>query len=332
MADSRIETYRAMRSENAVNVGFRGVAGVLPPSAVALEELARKGLLRSAPETLAGFGFHRAFVATAEFDAGWLALQAARQALEDARMQPDEIDVVIWSSAIPRNHLRNETGWPEDVLTHFQYAAGWLQEEVGLVNADVMAVCQQGCATMHSALRLGRSLIVSERDVRHVLCVSVDVLPAGSSREIMYNLISDAACAVVLSRDAATDRWIGHHQISNGYYWDPIARQSEIIAAYFPTSAATIRELLDRNGLTAGDVDLVIPTGVNRDSWEILLRLTGIPPERMYRTPNPFGHTVSSDNFLLLQELRRTGIKTGSRLLLFSYGFGSTWSGLLLEH
>jgi 3-oxoacyl-[acyl-carrier-protein] synthase III len=52
----------------------------------------------------------------------------------------------------------------------------------------------------------------------------------------------------------------------------------------------------------------------------------------MYRTPNPFGHTVSSDNFLLLQELRRTGIKTGSRLLLFSYGFGSTWSGLLLEH
>jgi 3-oxoacyl-[acyl-carrier-protein] synthase III len=314
-------------------VGLSGVAGVLPPVSVSLDELAGRSLIRSTPETLAGFGFERAFIATVEFDAGWLALRAARLALEDAQLEPGEIDVLIWASALPSNHLRNSSGGSDDVLTNFQYAAGWLQEEMGLINADVMAVCQQGCATMFSALRMARSLIVAEPKIRHVLCVSVDVLPPRSSREIMYNLISDAACAVVVSREAATDRWIGHHQISRGYYWDPIARQAEIIAAYFPTSRAVIQQLLERHGLTPADIDLIVPTGVNRSSWDILLRLVGIPKDKMFRCENPFGHTVSSDSFLLLQEIRRGGqVPKGSTLLLFSYGFGSTWSTLLLEH
>lgn len=322
----------------SATVGLRGVAGVLPPVSATLDELAGRGLIRSTPQTLEGFGFDRAFIATAEFDSGWLALRAARQALEEACLEPGEIDLLIWASAMPSGHMRNEPhssegGKAEDVLSNFQYAAGWLQEEMALVNADAMAVCQQGCATMFSALRAARSLILSEPNIRHVLCVSVDVLPEGSTREIMYNLISDAACAVVVSRQATTDRWMGHHQISRGYYWDPIARQTEIIAAYFPTSRAVIQQLLERHGLTPDDVDLVVPTGVNRNSWAILLQLVGIVPERMYQPQSSFGHTVSSDNFLLLQEIRRAGcIPRGSRLLLFTYGFGSTWSSLLLEH
>jgi 3-oxoacyl-[acyl-carrier-protein] synthase-3 len=314
-------------------IGIRGVAGVLPPVSHTLAELDAKSLIRSTPETLAGFGFERAFIATAEFDAGAMALHAARQALNDAQLDARQIDVLIWASAMPHGHLRNTSGASDDVLRHFQYAGGWLQEEMGLINADVMGVCQQGCATMFSALRMARSLMIAELNIRHVLCVSVDVLPPGSTREIMYNLISDAACAVVVSRDATADRWIGHHQISRGYYWDPIARQAEIIAAYFPTSRAVIEQLLQRQGLTPADIDLVVPTGVNRSSWDILLRLVGIPKSKMYQTQNPFGHTVSSDAFLLLQEIRRSGkVANGSKLLLFSYGFGSTWSTLLLEH
>jgi 3-oxoacyl-[acyl-carrier-protein] synthase III len=78
---------------------------------------------------------------------------------------------------------------------------------------------------------------------------------------------------------------------------------------------------------------VVVPTGVSRSSWEILLRLVGISPDRLHCGLPSFGHTISADSFLYLQELRRSGrVPAGSRLLLFTYGFGSSWCGLLLEH
>ena len=53
------------------------------------------------------------------------------------------------------------------------------------------------------------------------------------------------------------------------------------------------------------------------------------PHERL----DAFGHTITSDSFIYLQDLRSSGrVPRGSRLLLFTYGFGSSWCALLLEH
>lgn len=310
-------------------VGLRGVAGVLPESSLDLQELQQRSLIRSNPQTLADFGFERAHIAQPG-ESPQLALKAAREALADAQLEASQIDLLIWASALPQNHLIPTED--QSVLKNFQYAAGWLQQELHLTNSEVMAVTQQGCATMFSALRAARSLIVADPRVNNVLCVGVDVLPAGATREIMYNVISDAACAVVVSRDWPRDRWLGYRQISHGYYWDTIGKQAEIIAAYFPTSHALMGELLEGCDLAPSDVDVVVPTNVNRKSWEILLRLVGIDSTRLYRGES-FGHTIAADNFLILNGLRsRKDVREGAKMMLFTYGFGSTWSGLMLEH
>jgi 3-oxoacyl-[acyl-carrier-protein] synthase-3 len=208
-----------------------------------------------------------------------------------------------------------------------------MQRELGLCRAQVTGAAQQGCASMFAALRNARALLTAEPSLRHVLCAGADVLPPGAPREILYNVISDAACAVVVSRAATRDRWIGFSQVSNGWCGDPIEHEAEIVAAYFPTARALVRELLAEHGLRPEDVDAVVPTGVHRAAWEILLRLVGIPVERLCRPAESFGHSIAADNFVILQELRRTGaLEAGARVLLFTYGFGSTWSALLLEH
>ncbi len=93
------------------------------------------------------------------------------------------------------------------------------------------------------------------------------------------------------------------------------------------------RAAAGRPRLDPGDVDVVVPTGVSRPSWEILLRLVGIPADRLHAGPPSFGHTITSDSFIYLQDLRRCGrVARGSRVLLFTYGFGSSWCALLLEH
>jgi 3-oxoacyl-[acyl-carrier-protein] synthase-3 len=324
-------------TENAVEIGLSGVAGVLPPRQHDLEELAAAGLLRSSPQALSAFGFDRAHICDGNYPLENMALDAARAALSDARLEPCDVDVLVWASARPENHIRSAAcagrSAAGDVMYGFRYTSAWLQDALGLHNADVMAVAQQGCSTMFAALRVARSLLLAEPGRQHALCVGADVLPDGAPREILYNVISDAACAVVVSRGCREEQWRGFTQLSRGYYCDPAACGPEIVAAYFPTAKAVIEHLLVEHGLEPDDIDVVVPTGVNRSSWDILLRLVGISADRLHCGLPSFGHTITADSFLYLQDLRRRGqVPRGSRLLLFTYGFGSSWCGLLLEH
>jgi 3-oxoacyl-[acyl-carrier-protein] synthase III len=126
---------------------------------------------------------------------------------------------------------------------------------------------------------------------------------------------------------------VAYHQVSKGYYWNVPEKQKEIIASYFPTARLVILQLLERAGLKPADIGWLVPTGVSAESWRILAQLVGVAPERIYQSPRSFGHTVAADNFLYLAEIRSAArIPAGERLLLFTYGFGSSWCGLLLEH
>ena len=314
-------------------IGLLGVGTALPACCLDLEELATSGRISSQPETLARLGFERAFVADDE-SACTLAAQAAEAALKDARLRPCDIGALVWASALPGNHLRPSTIRSKGALHQFTYAGSWLQEELGLDRATVTATAQQGCAGMFSALRSARAMLLAEPELEHVLCVGVDVLPHGASREILYNVISDGACAVVVSRHATRNRWIAFHQVTRGYYWDTPALEKEIIASYFATSRIVLNELLVKAQLAPAAIECFIPTGVSRTSWPILLRLAGFSEEQLYRSERPhFGHTIAADNFIFLEEIRRKGIiARGSKLLLFTYGFGSSWCGLILEH
>jgi len=285
--------------------------------------------LASAPGRLAEFGFDGAWMAD---DLDQLALQASQRALNDAQLAPDQIDVLLYAAALPQAHQRRSAAPTGSVLDSFCYTASWLQEELGLNRATVSGIAQQGCAGMFSALRMARALLAAEPGLQRILCVGVDGLPPGAGREILYNVISDAACAVVVAREGTRARWLGFHQISSGYYWDVPAKQAEIIAAYFPTGKRVIHGLLQQVGLRPDEIDLVIPTGVNASSWPILVRLCGIAEDRLYQPLRRFGHTIAADSFLYLEEAARMKrLAPGLRVLLFAFGFGASWSALLLE-
>ena len=307
------------------HIGIAGIGTALPERFVPLAGLP----LISPPENLAAFGFTGAAIAD---DTASLAKTAAQRALSHAGTGASDIDVLLWASALSDAHHRASTVAESTGLGGFCYSASWLQEELALDRATVSGVAQQGCAGMFSALRTARALLIAEPDVRQVLCVGADALPRGACREVLYNVISDAACAVVMSQSALRWRWLAWHQISKGYYWDVPALGSEIIAAYFPTAKAVIQGLLTRAHLTPAEIDLVIPTGVNASSWPILLRLCGIPEDRLYQCRERFGHTIAADSFLLMEEAAAAGaVRPGMRVLLFTYGCGSSWCALLLE-
>lgn len=304
-----------------------GIEYALPDRDASLEELAAIGRLRTPVEVLRQFGFDRAWIAGAE--GPLLAERAVARLLEQTDVDPGSIDALFYAGATPAAHALG--GGP---LAGFCYPASKLQYELGLVNARVVGLSQTGCLGLMSAISLGQALLASGAAPHRVLCVSLDVLAADSPREILFNVVSDGACAVLLERGEGPNRIIAGRQVTKGYYWNCDALANEIVAAYFPTARALILDTLAAENLTPDDVALVVPHNVSLRSWEILIQLTGLRRDRLYADNIPTrGHVIAADNLMNLRDAQAAGrLQPGDRALLFNFGFGASWACLLLEH
>lgn len=322
------------------HVGIDALTYWLPHASPSLEELEQRGKLRGPASTLATFGFRTARVAESESHVD-MALRTTRTLLEETGTSPDDIDLVLYAGALTSSTTMECEPAPQgsvlqlrDLMDFFKYPVSRLQSELDLTNAAVAGIDQQGCAAIFSAIRLARATLIAEDDVKTVLCVSADKLPHDASREVVYNLVSDGACAMLLRRNATRNRIIATHQVTKGAFWDSGSLENEIIAAYFPTARTVIEDTLRKAGMTIADIDWVIPHNVSLRSWEILLGLIGCPRERLYsENIGRVGHTIAADNFINLRDATDAGvIRKGDRLLLFTFGYGLNWSCMILEH
>jgi 3-oxoacyl-[acyl-carrier-protein] synthase III len=259
-----------------------------------------------------------------------LVRKTANTALALAAVAPDEIDLLLYIAALPQSQMaRPDRG---KFLDRFSYIGTWLQHELGLAAARTIGVGQQGCSALFAALELAQAKLGSDQSIRHVLCVGGDALPVDADRVIFHNAISDAAVALVVSRTKAKFQVLGLEQLSKAYFWDATQTEAPLLATYFPSAKAVVDRLLARLGMCCRDIDAVIPTGIRRSSWSVLMDLWGIPIERCWHPLKPFGHTIQADPILALQAADERGaLKPGMRLLLFTFGFGATWSAAVLE-
>jgi 3-oxoacyl-[acyl-carrier-protein] synthase-3 len=310
------------------SIGIRAIAYVLPDTTADLATLASLGLLESPASALAEFGFCQVHIS--ERPAYELALAAVRRLLNDERLDPESVDAIFFAGAIPSSH---QVGDPQTPLAGFSYPAARVQYECGLMNATALGISQAGCTGLMTAVVLAADYLRANAGAERVVCVSADVLPAGSTREIIFNVISDGACAVLVERGAARHRLLAHTRITKGYYWNAGTSRNEIVASYFPTARTIVRDTLARVGLEAGEVAAMIPHNVSLRSWQILLPMLGIPMDRLYADNIPSkGHVIAADNFINLKDASDSGrIAKGDRLLLFNFGFGANWACMVLD-
>ena len=321
-------------------VSIAGVTYWLPPNVFTVRELAGRRLLRGRADTLEGFGFCQARIATDETHTD-MAIHAARALLEETATDPLDVDVVLYATALSSSATMAPLTSPpdpvlrlDDVMDLFKYPASRLQSELDLDNAIVSGVGQQGCASLFSALRIGRDMLLAEDGIETVLCVAADRLPPDSPRDVVYNLVSDGACAVLLSRTGAGNHILSCHQVTKGAMWDPGSQEAEVISTYFPTARTVISDALRKAGVTLDDIAWVIPHNVSLRSWEILLGMLECPREKLFSANiGRVGHTIAADNFINLRDATEAGLLAkGDLLLLFTFGFGLNWSCTVVEH
>lgn len=246
----------------------------------------------------------------------------------------EDIDAIVYATCIPANggigdgSRFAETG---DVKHLMDFPASRLQAELGLDGAAVFGLTQQACTSALGSVRVASALLAAEPDLARVLCVTADRFPPGAHYEQAYNLISDGAAACVVSRSPGGYRLLAAHQITNGAM--VTADDDETVGAYFTYTHRLVGELLAKAALTVTDLDWVVPQNTNVKAWQILSRLLGIDPARVFQDSLPdIGHMISGDNLVNMAYLasRRT-VLPGEKLLLVMAGYGMNWQGLLLE-
>ncbi|MES2178368.1 MAG: 3-oxoacyl-[acyl-carrier-protein] synthase III C-terminal domain-containing protein [Gemmatimonadota bacterium] len=318
------------------SVSVRATSHVFPATSRTVSELGDDNALESDHAMLERFGFGSVHVATDEtpYD---LARSAACNLIWEEQLDPTSIGLLIYggtpsSMAFASHNNAAEGAAGLCTANRFRFPATRLQYELGLENAAVLALDQMACATLFGAIRVARAMMVAE-GIDRALCVASEFYPLLAGREAIYNCTSDAACAVLLERGGARNRIAGAATITKGYYWDAAAMREEVVASYFPTAVHAIRRTLESANWCASDVDWVLPHNVSERSWDILLRLAGLPRARLWsENVARHGHTLAGDNFINLRDALATGaLRPGDRALLFSYGYGAHWSGLALE-
>jgi 3-oxoacyl-[acyl-carrier-protein] synthase-3 len=268
-----------------------------------------------------------------------LALHAARAALAQAAMGPRDVDIVVVATATP-----DET---------FPATATRVQASLGMTRGaafDVQAVCSGFVYALNVAdnfIRLGQArtaLVIGAETFSRIL---------DWSDRTTCVLFGDGAGAVVLRAGEGSggkrDRGIlSNHIHSDGRQHDmlyvdggPSSTQTaghlrmhgrEVFRHAVANLSSVIEEALEANGLTAAEVDWLVPHQANLRILDGTARKLGLPPDKVIVTVDRHANTSAASIPLALdQAVRDRRIKTGDLIVLEAMGGGFTWGASVIR-
>lgn len=287
-------------------------------------------------------GIRERHIAAPEEATSDLALQAARNALADAGLKPEDIDLIIVATNTP------------DTL--FPATACLVQDKLGARKAGAFDLLA-GCTGFIYALSVGTQFI-SAGACKHVLVVGAETL----SRIINWEdrntcvLFGDAAGAVVLG-PAPAGRGILSSMLgsdgSGGPLLDLPAGGSRLPATsetvdkklhflhmngreVFKFAVKAIEdgtlEALAAAGLKKEDVNFLIPHQANIRIIEAATKRLGISLDNVQINVDRYGNTSTASVPLALYEAVREGrIKDGDNIVLVAFGAGLTWAAAVMR-
>ena len=316
----------------------QGCGAYLPERLVTNDELAKK--IETSDEWIQQrTGIRQRYIAADGEFTSHLAIKAADRALAHAGIAAADVDLIVLATATP-----DET---------FPATATRVQAALGMTRGaafDVQAVCAgfvYGVSVADSLLKAGMAstaLVIGAETFSRIL----DWNDRGTCV-----LFGDGAGAIVMRAEqgqgTSADRGILANALhSDGRQHDilyvdggPSSTRStgflrmegkEVFKHAVVNMAAVVGEVLEKAGLTAADIDWLVPHQANRRIIDGTGRKLGLPPERVVVTVDQHANTSAASIPLALDTAVKDGrVKRNDLLLLEGIGGGLAWGASLIR-
>lgn len=255
-----------------------------------------------------------------------MAIEAAKEALEDAGIEAHEIGLIIVATVTPD--------------TPFPSVATMVQDKIGAKNAaamDVSAACAGFIYGVVTAKQFVESGVYS-----YVLVIGVEKLSKITNYDDRNTavLFGDGAGAAVigkvskgrgiLSFELGADGSGGKHLLQNGPHLEMNGR--EVFKFAVRQMGESAENVITKAGISKEEVDFLVPHQANIRIMEASRQRLGLPEEKMSKTIKQFGNTSSSSIPIALKEEILLGkVKDDDVVVLVGFGGGLTWGAICLK-
>ncbi|WCR53407.1 MAG: 3-oxoacyl-[acyl-carrier-protein] synthase 3 [Wolbachia endosymbiont of Ctenocephalides orientis wCori] len=264
-----------------------------------------------------------------------LAVNAAKSAIEKAKISANEVDLIIVATTTPDRT--------------FPSCATIVQNKLGCKSAFAFDV-QAACSGFIYALTVADSLMKSNGQIKHALVIGAETM----SRIVDWKdrstciLFGDGAGAVVIKSgigdnciisanlysDGNTDILCTSGGVSSSVDAGKICMNGrEVFKHAVDKLENLLKSVLRDNNLEIEKVDWLIPHQANVRIIETVTKKLGLPMEKVINTVDKHANTSAASIPLALDyALQEPKIKSGDLVSLISIGAGLTWGAVLLRY
>lgn len=323
------------------NVGIMGLGTCIPHQILTNYDLEK--IVDTSDEWIKSkTGISERHIASPDEATSDLAVVAAEKALKDAKIRPEEVDLIIVATATPD--------------MSFPATACLVQEKLGAVNASAFDL-EAGCTGFIYALTVGSQFIASGM-YKTVLVIGAETLSRILNWEDRSTcvLFGDGAGAVVL-RSVPSDRGIiACHLGAEGTGSSKLTMPAG--GSRMPATTETVKNklhtvhmnghevyrfakrimvditqtILEKADMTVSDLDLLIPHQANIRIIEAAVKKLDLPMEKVMVNIEQFGNTSSASIPIALEQALDQGkINDGDNIVFIAFGAGLTYGAVALR-
>lgn len=323
------------------SVSIVGTGSYVPDRVLTNDELS--GLVDTTDEWITTrTGIKNRRIAAKDEHTSDMAARAAIAAMEQAKIGPQEIDLILLATASP------------DMV--FPATACFVQKKIGASRAACLDV-SAACAGFLFALEIGQQFVMSHT-YDTVLVIGAEKLSSitnWTDRNTCV-LFGDGAGAAILQHRGSAHGVISTHIGSDGNFTDilwmpgggcrqPITAENahqhlqtihmsgkEVYKQAVTSMLDASKKALDKAGLSINDIACVIPHQANARIIEAIADRLKIPLDRFFVNLDKYGNTSAAAVAIALDEANRSGrLKPGDFILMVVFGGGLTWASTVIE-
>lgn len=270
-----------------------------------------------------------------------MAIESAHAALEDANINPDELDLIIVATITP------------DYFT--PSAACMVQAAIGADKAaafDLNAACSgfvYGLATGAQFIASGiykNVLIIGCEGLSKVLdwghrstCVlfgdgaGAAVLTESDSPSLLefdLGALGTSGMAITIPGTHFSEKDIESRNNERVHTLRMDGR--EVFKFATKTMSGSVAKLLKDNNLTTDDIKLIVPHQANIRIMQTAAKRLGITMDKIYSVIDKYGNTSSASiPIALCNAVAENRIKAGDKIVLTGFGGGLTWASVIID-